>query len=252
MSAAIVCGKRKSSNDEISLTSPYFSSSVSKRLRCSNSTSPAIQFYPSYNSVAGSAALGHLISIFPGMDKEFLETLLECGDDLDSAIKSMTQLRLGSTSETTINLPSQEQPNPGDAAAASSSLPRDYHPKNRPEWVELFVREMTSPSTMDDAKARAPRLLEAFEKFIRSQQSDTVIGESTVNNPSSQQLETVTAENTVLKRAVSIQHERQKEFDGITQQLKQLLDNYALTMHLRQATQNNNSIISRPFGPDVF
>ena len=34
------------------------------------------------------------------------------------------------------------------------------------EWVELFVREMTSSSDIDDARARASRALEAFEKSI--------------------------------------------------------------------------------------
>jgi hypothetical protein len=32
------------------------------------------------------------------------------------------------------------------------------------EWVELFVREMMSSSHIDDARARASRALEAFEK----------------------------------------------------------------------------------------
>lgn len=34
------------------------------------------------------------------------------------------------------------------------------------EWVDLFVGEMMSASNIDDAKARASRALEAFEKTI--------------------------------------------------------------------------------------
>ena len=34
------------------------------------------------------------------------------------------------------------------------------------EWVELFVREMTNASDIDDARARASRALEALEKSI--------------------------------------------------------------------------------------
>lgn len=35
------------------------------------------------------------------------------------------------------------------------------------DWVELFVREMSCVSNMDDAKARASRALEVLEKSIR-------------------------------------------------------------------------------------
>lgn len=45
-------------------------------------------------------------------------------------------------------------------------------PNNLPvegvEWVDLFVREMMSATSMDDAKARAARLLEILEKTISS------------------------------------------------------------------------------------
>ena len=36
------------------------------------------------------------------------------------------------------------------------------------EWVELFVQEMLSASNLDDAKERAARALEAFEKATLS------------------------------------------------------------------------------------
>lgn len=36
------------------------------------------------------------------------------------------------------------------------------------EWAELFVREMLSASNLDDAKDRATRALEAFEKTVLS------------------------------------------------------------------------------------
>ncbi|KAI3887649.1 hypothetical protein MKW92_045750 [Papaver armeniacum] len=291
--SAIVCGKRRSFFEEISATSPP---SSSKRLRCS-STSP-IRFSPTninpfshsssssstfvlpsdnnnlnnINSVAASAALDHLISIFPGMDKELLERALqECGDDLDSAIKSLNELRLGSveinsgSAAERADLPPQEV-TPGDDASSQHSLPQDGLPKNGSEWVELFVREMTSASSVDDAKARASRLLEVLEKSIRSHASMEATGNSQKEYAMlKQQLETLIRENTILKRAVSIQHERQKEYDGTTQELQQLkqlvaqyqeqlrtleVNNYALTIHLRQATQNNS--ISGHFHPDVF
>lgn len=36
------------------------------------------------------------------------------------------------------------------------------------EWVESFVREMMTATSIDDARARATRLLDSLEKFISS------------------------------------------------------------------------------------
>lgn len=70
-----------------------------------------------------------------------------------------------------------------------------------------------------------------------------------------EQAERLTEENTMLKRAVVIQHERQKECenkDGELQHVKDVVvpqlreklrtmevNNYALSMHLKQALQNS-------------
>lgn len=80
-----------------------------------------------------------------------------------------------------------------------------------------------------------------------------------------EQMTAVLSQNAVLKRAVAIQHERQKEFDERShevQGLKQLvlqyqeqlrtleINNYALQMHLKQA-QQSSSMPGR-YNPDVF
>lgn len=72
-------------------------------------------------------------------------------------------------------------------------------------------------------------------------------------------------ENSILKRAVAIQHERQKDYENrnreveyqkqmVSQYQEQLrtleINNYALSMHLKQA-QQSSSIPGR-FHPDVF
>jgi hypothetical protein len=57
----------------------------------------------------------------------------------------------------------------GGADAASEHPPAvdcNQRSNNGSEWVELFVREMTNASDIDDARARASRALEAFEKSI--------------------------------------------------------------------------------------
>ena len=40
------------------------------------------------------------------------------------------------------------------------------------EWVELFVREMSAASDVEDARIRASRALEAFEKSIYARAKD--------------------------------------------------------------------------------
>lgn len=39
-------------------------------------------------------------------------------------------------------------------------------PVDGSEWVELLVKEMSSASSLDDARARATRVLEALEQSI--------------------------------------------------------------------------------------
>ena len=52
-------------------------------------------------------------------------------------------------------------------APDNSSMPNNL-PMEGVEWIDLFVREMTCASSMDDAKARATRLLEILERSISS------------------------------------------------------------------------------------
>ncbi|XP_076904756.1 uncharacterized protein LOC143560315 [Bidens hawaiensis] len=125
---------------------------------------------------------------------------------------------------------------------------------------------MTSATSIDDARLRAMRVLESLEKSITERAAGNAAETLQKENMMfKEQIEVLLRENTILKRAVAIQHERQREFDERTaevQQLKQLLsqcheqirtlevNNYALTMHLKQA-QGNNSIPGR-FHPDIF
>ncbi|KAJ6747317.1 UBIQUITIN SYSTEM COMPONENT CUE PROTEIN [Salix koriyanagi] len=104
--SAIVCGKR-SFFEELTVSSPP----VSKRIRCSSS-SPVRYSPPRSNTLASnpasfnlfsssasssSAFIEQLAAIFPDMDNQLLEKALEeCGDDLDSAIRSLNELRLAS------------------------------------------------------------------------------------------------------------------------------------------------------------
>ncbi|GMH18964.1 hypothetical protein Nepgr_020805 [Nepenthes gracilis] len=280
--SAIVCGKRSFFED---IPSPP--ATVSKRVRCSSSS--PVRFSPP-RSAAGSVAqslsspasclslLDHLIAVFPDMDKQLLEKALEeCGDDLDLAIKSMNGLRLVCAQNNLCNgaahsnIPSQasnhpqvtrdEEAAPTDDASGTRNLPMDGS-----QWVELFVGEMMSASNLDEARVRAARALEALKKSIFACASAEASKNFQQENMMlKEQVQVLIQENAILKRAVSIQHDRQKEFDDRGQELQQLkqlvsqyqeqlrtleINNYALAMHLKEA-QQSNSIPGR-FHPDVF
>lgn len=210
------------------------------------------------------------------MDPEDLEgVLLENGNDLDSAIKSLQELCL--RAERQSGSPEEFSSNPeqgnltndvdGNAAAASQNPSAvENFAINGAEWVDLFVREMMSAASINDAKARAFRLLEVLEKAISKRAGDELAQNLQKENAVlKEQIEALVRENSILKRAVAIQHERQKEFEEKNhelQHLKQLvsqyqeqirtleMNNYALTMHLRQAEQSSS--IPGRFHPDVF
>ncbi|XVE89069.1 hypothetical protein DITRI_Ditri19aG0120500 [Diplodiscus trichospermus] len=270
MSAA-VCGGKRSYFEDIP-SSP--SASVSKKLRrCSPSSPSSVRFAPP------PSALNHLQALFPHMDPELLErALLECGNDIDTAIKRLQELCLGTEEargETTcpdedLGTTAEQGTLTNDGEAAAVIVQNPLVPENLPvdgaEWVDLFVREMMSATSVDDAKARASKLLEVLEKSLSKRAAEEAAQSFHKENIMlKEQIEVLIQENTVLKRAVAIQHERQKEYQDKNlelQHLKQLVsqyqeqlrtlevNNYALTMHLRQA-QQSNSIPGR-FHPDVF
>ncbi|KAL6223859.1 hypothetical protein ACLB2K_002716 [Fragaria x ananassa] len=268
--SAVVCGKRSSIFEEQqpSSTSPPVSS---KRIRFSSSP---VRF-PTTSSFAASSfssspLLDQLTAVFPDMDNQLLEKALEeCGDDLDSAIRSLNELRLSSAANkasvaaSEANGQTQAQ---GAVAANGESSGQNNLPSQGADWVELFVREMMSASNMEDAKARASRVLEVLEKSICSRASTEAAQSFHQENMMlNEQMEALIQENTILKRAVSTQHERQKECEDRGQELQHLkqlvaryqeqlrtleVNNYALTMHLKQAQQSSS--IPGQFHPDVF
>lgn len=276
--SAIVCGKRSFFED---LPTPP----VSKKIRCSSSS--PVRFSPPRSTSSASSAqlssrssvLDHLSIIFPDMDKQLLERALElCGDDLDSAIKSLNELRLGGPTDRNLgadagtsdvvlegNVQLQSHGN-GEVASSENRSALENVTMEGVDWVEAIVREMMSASNVDDARARASRALEVYEKAIVAR-----VGAEAAQNfhqekmMIKEQVQVLLQENTILKRAVSIQNERQKEYEDKNhelQNLKQLVsqyqeqmrtlevNNYALTMHLRQAQQGNS--IPGHFHPDVF
>nr|GEV11298.1 hypothetical protein [Tanacetum cinerariifolium] len=139
-------------------------------------------------------------------------------------------------------------------------------PKSGAEWVEVFVTEMGSATSIDDARLRAMRVLETFEKSI-TERAVSEAGERLQKEylVFKERIEALLRENTILKRGVAIQHKNQQEYDERNQEvqlLKQMLsqyqercrtlevNNYALQMRLQQAEQNRS--IPGRFHPDIF
>lgn len=267
--SAVVCGKRSSFFEDHTVPSSSSASPpASKRIRCFSSSSP-VQFSSATPS-SRFLALDRLIALFPDMDKQLLErTLNECGDDIETAIKSLTELRLVSV-EHAVGKESAYQVQPNDIAAnavanGEAVVVENSAPVDGADWVDLFVREMVSASNIDDARIRASRALELLEKSICQRVSTEAHGIQQENLMMKEQLQALIQENSLLKRAVAIQHERQKEFEDRGQELHNLkqmvsqyqeqlrtleVNNYSLTMHLKQA-QQGSSIPGR-FHPDVF
>ncbi|KAJ3679142.1 hypothetical protein LUZ60_017153 [Juncus effusus] len=278
MSALVVCGKRSFDDDSPQQILHSHSSSSSssplhqptKRARCGGANlSP-----PPPGRTEAAGGLFHLIALFPQMDPKILEAALEAsGNDIETAIRSLNELRLESSlSNSASPLPKSENNNipinEGDSSIKENGNNNNNNiPTEGSDWVELFVREMMNASDMDDARARASRALEVFEKSVlaRNCPADVIQTLHKENVMLKEQVDVVLRENGILKKAVAIQHERQKEFEGTNQELhnlKQLaaqyqdqirnleITNYTLSMHLRQA-QQSNSIPGR-FHPDIF
>lgn len=251
---------------------------ASKKLRCGGNSSV---WSPSSQSVENTH-LSHLKWVFPHMDEQLLnETLESCDNDLNSAIKNLNEPQLTSSertpfpSERTTDLEvgsevhlyseggssTTETPiGNGHAEAVITSLPADGS-----EWVELLVREISNAGSFDDARKRASKALEVLEKTIVDRTAGLVENLQKEDLLLKEQLHCLVRDNNILKKAVAIQHERQKEHEEgghELQHLKQLLshcqdqirtlevNNYALSLHLRKAQES----ISIPghFNHDVF
>ncbi|WJX42744.1 hypothetical protein P8452_29940 [Trifolium repens] len=272
MSAA-VCGSKRSFFEELPPSPP-----LSKRLRCSSATSPIRFPTPSL--------IDQLRNLFPHMDQLVLERALqECDNDLDAAIKSLNELYLGAAGgnfgtaeepEIDVNvdagmvgigeLMSGKLQNDGNASASENQSTLNSLPADGAEWIDFFVREMMVATSVDDARARAARMLEVLEKSINERASaETTDALQKENSMLKGQIEVLSKERNSFKNAFRIQHERLADYENKNQELQHLkqlasqyqeqirtleINNYALAMHLKQAQQGNG--FQGHFPPDIF
>ncbi|KAL6568007.1 hypothetical protein OROHE_003691 [Orobanche hederae] len=263
-----VCGKRPFFEDTDAAIPPAY-----KRFRCSSWTSPT---GVTYSPPLQSSLVDQLRALFPYTEIQLLEKALEeSSNDLDLASKSLYELcfenckgNSGSTTEenATMDNVAGSKSTLGDSAPFQDRRAHNNMSADGAEWVDLIVKEMVSATSIDDARSRAASVLQSLEKSISSRANAEVAESFRKENLAvKEQIEVLLRDNVILKRAVSIQHERQKENDARNQEVEQLkqlvaqqqeqlqtleVKNYALALHLHQA-QQSNSIPGR-FHPDVF
>ncbi|KAG6486927.1 uncharacterized protein LOC122009294 [Zingiber officinale] len=267
MSVVVDCRKRNASvliDDAFCESLP----SLSKRIRLSDSAALLASPLPPPQS-----PLDLLRARFPDLDVELVQRVFETtGSNLDIAIKNLIELVSTSHGSQGKGLDSilvnDSGPIAPDVPVPSEGMLNTTInlPVDGPGWVELLLKELTSASDMNDAKTRASKILEMFEKFVAAHAIHEPLDSLCKENKNwKEQVEVLLHENNILKRAVAIQHERQKTFDTQdeeVQQLKQMLsqykeqikilemNNYALGMHLKLA-QESSLLPGRPH-PDVF
>lgn len=137
------------------------------------------------------STLQALAALFPGMsDHDIASVLSEYGNDVDAAIRRLNELQLsrasGDTARGTASADGSGAATPAtpvvaaEEAQVEAKVVEEISPapqKTASEWVEAMVREMSSARDLEDARARAARLLEAFERGVLSHSASQVGGE---------------------------------------------------------------------------
>ncbi|KAE9584548.1 hypothetical protein Lal_00021712 [Lupinus albus] len=252
MSAA-VCGSKRVFLEELPPSPP-----LSKRLRCSSSTSPI--------RLPHHSLIDQLRNLFPHMDHLLYERAIqESGNDLEAAIKRLNELCLETVDGNSGTAAKLE--GDGNASASEDQPALNTFPVNGAEWVEFFVTEMSVATNVDDARGRAARMLEILEKSISARAgADAAEILQKENLLLKQQVEVLIKEKNSFKNAFRIQHERLSDYEDKNQELQRLkqlvseheehirnleMKNYTLRLHLERAYQNNNPFPG-PFPPDFF
>ncbi|XP_026445595.1 uncharacterized protein LOC113346232 [Papaver somniferum] len=196
------------------------------------------------------------------MEREFVDRAFqECGNDLDTLINRITQLDIGSSQSVVPQLPSSSSQQVAISSSQDSMHPP--HPRTGSEWVELFVREITTASCMNEAKERTSRLLEVLEKSMNGSEAVKILEKE--NLKLKYDLEKATGTNIILKRVVLTLLEQRGGVNKELEKLRQLVaqqeqksnelekNNYVLKMHLNQAmmaAQSKN--IPSNYRPDLY
>ncbi|GMY14579.1 CUE domain-containing protein [Fagus crenata] len=268
--SAGVCGKRVGFEEIFGPSSPTSCSSA-KRPRSS-----------SFGSGSDDSVLV-LLQMFPDLDPKLVETV--CRNHNNKIEDAIVSLREHSFTDVNARNRSQSSDSanivncadvPGQSTATCSQMPEqrvedvkdmratvDYgNSMDGSKWVDLFVHEMMNATDIDDARGRAARILEAFEHSITA---PSRASEELEHASLKEHLQSLLNDNQILKRAVSIQHERNLEHEDRIKGVEQLkhvlsqyqeqvrsleLTNYSLKLHLQRAQESSS--IPGQFHPDIY
>jgi hypothetical protein len=112
--------------------------------------------------------------------------LAECGQDIDAAIRRLTELKLSAAE--------QQQQQQQQQAQAAMAAPNQQHdtarvadggqqqqheqqqvptgPQTAEQWVDALVQEMAAAKDFTDARGRAAKMLQAFEQFVSARSKE--------------------------------------------------------------------------------
>lgn len=259
MSAGI-CGKRVGFEDIFGSTSSQ--SPSAKRSRCSPFGSPT---RCSDLGFGYEDKLSILFRMFPSVDQKVVQSVLDSHDNrIDDAIKNLNALCLSNDrAEEAINLSSAVLSNENGIEGFTSSPVTEQtdlpllDEKSRlsldgSAWVDLFVQEMQNASGWDDIRGRTTKFLEAFEKSVLAHSMSSKEEEIALLK---EQLHCILRENSILKKGIQIQHERNLEqeeklkevphlkhfISQCQEQIRKLeMDGYTLRIHLQRAQESNS------------
>ncbi|KAF0904042.1 hypothetical protein E2562_031557 [Oryza meyeriana var. granulata] len=236
---------------------PLPSHHLAKRGRCSLSAASAADLGVSLEFDPVEV----LQLVFPREDPQLLQNyLVASGNVLDAAIRGYKDHL---KSNTDITEASGDTGNDVFSPEVASDLSAMNIPSNRSEWAELVVKEMSSAFDLVDAKNRAFRILDLFEKATAQCTSPDEMRKMREEHKILKlMLGGLLEQNGVLKRAFLIQHNRLNEYEKMSQERSKIIDkyekqikalqhrNYVLEFHLAQVNQHSG--ISGHCNPDVF
>ncbi|KAI3930616.1 hypothetical protein MKX01_037062 [Papaver californicum] len=108
-----------------------------------------------------------LLRIFPFMDREVESVQDTHNHKIEDAIESLNALCIGVISERSeLQSPDSMMMANSPSVQEKDVTAESRNPMDRAPWVDIFFQEMKSASDIDDARGRAARILEAFEKSV--------------------------------------------------------------------------------------
>lgn len=270
MSAGI-CGKRVGFEEIFGSSSSTTSYSSAKRSRFGGSPFRSSEF-----GSGSEDSVSVLIRMFSNLNPELVESVLRNHNNkIEDAIESLHALSLGDVTANNMSQRLDSTMNGNSMALPGGRMPEQkvegiHDPESTfdsantiegSKWVDMFVHEMMNATDLDDARGRASRILEAFERTTISQSR---VSDELEHASLKEHMQALLRDNQILKRAVAIQHERNSEQEEKTREVQQLknvlcqyqeqlrnleLTNYSLKVHLQRAQESSS--IPGKFHPDV-